>query len=70
MKREAVEVICGNGAGKTSLALGKGITALTEQKTVIVIQFLKGNQKREGWNILKRLEPEFKLFRFEKGNAF
>ncbi len=31
MKSGKVEVICGNGVGKTSLAVGKGVVALTKQ---------------------------------------
>lgn len=65
-----VEVICGTGMGKTALAIGKGITALTEQKKVIMIQFLKGNLKKEGLDIFQRLEPDFKIFRFEKSDGF
>ena len=64
MKNGSVEVICGAGLGKTSLAIGKGIMALTEQKSVIMIQFLKGNRK-EDQDALKSLEPDFKIFRFE-----
>ena len=56
MKRGNVEVICGEGLGKTSLALGKGLSALMEHKRVIMIQ--------------ERLEPDFKVFRFEKSNTF
>ena len=38
MNAGKLEVICGNdGAGKTAMALGKALLALTEQKTVIVI---------------------------------
>lgn len=70
MENGSLEVICGAGAGKTSLAIGKGIMALMEQKSVIMIQFLKGNQKKEGQDALKKLEPEFKVFRFEKADAF
>lgn len=70
MNKRNVEVIFGAGMGKTSLALGKGITALTEHKSVIMIQFLKGSVKREGLDILKRLEPELKIFSFEKSEEF
>lgn len=69
MKNGSVEVICGEGPGKTSLAIGKGIMALTEQKSVIMIQFLKGNRKDDR-DALKGLEPDFKIFRFEKADAF
>lgn len=70
MKHGNVEVICGTGLGKTALALGKGIAALTEQKRIIMIQFLKGSAKKEGLDQLRKLEPDFKVFRFEKSAAF
>ena len=60
MKQGKVEVICGNGVGKTSLAVGKGIVALTKQKDVIMIQFLKGSPNQEGLDILKCMEPQTK----------
>ena len=53
MDKGMVQVICGEGIGKTSLAVGKGIGALIRQKTVIMIQFLKGNQEAEGLETLK-----------------
>lgn len=65
-----IEIICGNGLGKTSLALGRGLQALTRQKNVIVIQFLKGNQSQESLDVVKRLEPEMKMFRFEKSSCY
>lgn len=70
MKRGNVEVICGEGLGKTSLALGKGLSALMEHKRVIMIQFLKGCSPKDEQEILERLEPDFKVFRFEKSNTF
>lgn len=70
MKNGNIEVICGTGAGKSALAMGKGITALMQQKSVIMIQFLKGSQKKEGQDGMKCLEPDFKIFRFEKADAF
>lgn len=70
MSKGKVQVICGAGTGKTTAALGKGISAVGEHKTVIMIQFLKGVQNAETADVLKRLEPELKVFRFEKSNAF
>ena len=70
MDKGMVQVICGEGIGKTSLAVGKGIGALIRQKTVIMIQFLKGNQEAEGLETLKQLEPDMKIFRFEKSSTF
>ena len=39
-------------------------------KRVIMIQFLKGCSPKDEQEILERLEPDFKVFRFEKSNTF
>ncbi|MGN0158798.1 MAG: cob(I)yrinic acid a,c-diamide adenosyltransferase [Brotaphodocola sp.] len=65
-----VEIICGNGSGKTAGAFGRAFDALIKRKTVIMIQFLKGSQKQEELDIIKRLEPELKVFRFEKSDRY
>lgn len=69
MKRGNVEIICGEEPGKAAMALGRGMSALMEHKRVIMIQFLKGCAQKEGQEILERLEPDFKVFRFEKSNT-
>ena len=46
MERELTEVYCGNGKGKTALAIGQSIREAVQGKSVIVIQFLKGCEKR------------------------
>ena len=66
MKDSTIQVICGPGKGKTASALGRGISALIRGKNVIMVQFLKGSMDSDNMEVLKRLEPEFKLFRFEK----
>lgn len=70
MSTGKIEIICGNGSGKTALAVGRGIQALARQKTVVMIQFLKGNRKQEDLEVIERLEPEFKVFRFEKSAGY
>lgn len=70
MRKGSIQVICGRGKGKTTSALGMGIGALLEGRTVIMIQFLKGCQELSACEILARLEPELKIFRFEKSGAF
>ena len=70
MKECLIQFICGPGKGKTSSAIGRGITALTEGKSVIMVQFLKGSLEMRNMDIIKRLEPEFKIFRFEKSHTF
>lgn len=66
MEKGTVQVICGSGCGKSAMALGKGILSVTTHKKVIMIQFLKGCLEAGVAEGLKRLEPDFKVFRFEK----
>ena len=70
MKNSTIQVICGPGKGKTASALGRGISALIHGKNVIMVQFLKGSMDSDNMEVLKRLEPEFKMFRFEKTPVF
>lgn len=65
MESRVVQVFYGNGKGKTSAAVGQCIRAASLGQSVIIIQFLKGNDAEE-FNFLEKLEPEIKLFRFEK----
>ncbi len=60
-----VQVYCGPGKGKTSVAIGQAIRAVGHGKTAIVIQCLKGRATSEV-DYLSVLEPNVKLFRFEK----
>lgn len=64
-----VQVYCGKGKGKTTAAIGQGIRAIGQGMKVIMIQFLKSSLTGE-LPILKQLEPDFKVFRFEKPRDF
>jgi len=64
-----VQVYCGEGKGKTTAAIGQGIRAMGRGLKVIMIQFLKGGISGE-LKTLSKLEPEFKVFRFEKARGF
>lgn len=64
-----IQVYCGAGHGKTTAAIGQAIRAASQGKTVTIIQFLKGRNEEE-LNFIKRMEPEIKLFRFEKSDDF
>lgn len=66
MRGRLIHMFCGTGAGKTSAAFGKGIREAGEGKSVILIQFLKEKQDAESMDFFKRLEPEVRLFRFER----
>ena len=63
MEKGLVQVYSGEGHGKTAAALGTAIQMASTGKQVVIINFLKGNQSEE---FLKRMEPEIKIFRFEK----
>lgn len=60
-----VQVYYGTGKGKTSAAVGQCIRAASSGHSVIIIQFLKGKDAEE-FSFLTRLEPDIKLFRFER----
>ncbi len=66
MNGRYVHIFCGAGMGKTSAALGRGIRQAGSGKNVVVIQFLKEKQSEGTSEFFRRLEPEVKLFRFEK----
>ena len=65
MSKGTIQVICGNGQGKTAAAVGWALTRTEHEKNIIMIQFLKGNQTGR-FHLLKRLEPEMRIFSFER----
>ena len=67
MSQRIVQVYYGSGKGKTSAAVGQCIRAAGLGQSVIIIQFLKGKDAEE-FSFLNRLEPDIKLFRFEREN--
>lgn len=69
METGLIQIYCGDGRGKTTAAIGQAIRAASQGKTVAIIQFLKGRNEEE-ISFIKRLEPEIKLFRFEKSDEF
>ena len=69
MEKEFTEVYCGSGKGKTTLAVGQCLRASANGKSVIIIQFLKGKERRE-LDFLEELEnQDIKIFRFEKSDV-
>lgn len=69
MNQGSVIIYYGNGKGKSSSAIGHAVCAAGAGETVAIIQFLKGNNQKE-IEFLKRLEPEVRLFSFEKNADF
>ena len=68
MDRGKLQIYFGSGKGKTTAALGQAIREASGGKSVIIIQFLKGKQP-EQISFIQRLEPEIKLFRFQRREA-
>lgn len=67
MNKGMIQIYTGDGHGKSPAALGKAVQAAVKGTNVVIIQFLKGKGLGES-EFLKRLEPEIKLFRFEKSD--
>lgn len=65
MGKGYVHIYCGKGSGKSSAAIGQAVKAACGGKRVFVIQFMKGKEAA-GLDFLKKLEPEIKLFSFDK----
>lgn len=65
MEHGRICIYSGDGHGKSPAALGRALLAASQGKQVVIIQFMKGKGLEES-EFLKRLEPEIKLFRFEK----
>ena len=68
MDKGYVKIFCGNGDGKSSAAIGKGIFSAIEGKRVIIIQFMKRRNEDEA-AFFEQLEPQIKMFRFEKSDT-
>ena len=67
MAKGLVYIYAGDGRGKSPAALGRAMQAALEGRSVVIIQFLKGKGVGNS-DFLKRMEPEVKLFRFEKSD--
>ncbi len=65
MSRGNVQVIYGQGKGKTSAALGFAVQEACHDGSVVAIEFLRKKDTDE-IDFLARLEPEIRIFRFQK----
>ena len=70
MEKGTIQVICGNGTGKTNMALGAAVRAASAGSRVVFIQFLKGSQSEESKAWLKKMEPDLRVFSFEKSASY
>ena len=67
MSKGLVYIYSGDGHGKSPAALGRAVMEAATGKSVVIIQFLKGKGV-EDTEFIRRLEPEIKVFRFEKSD--
>jgi len=65
VRQGQISVYYGAGKGKTAVAVGRGLRAIGEDRRVVMIQFLDYHNNKE-IALLKKLEPDFRIFRFEK----
>ena len=68
MKQGLIHIYGGDGHGKSPAALGKAVMAAAAGERVVIIQFLKGRGLQDT-EFIRRLEPEIKIFRFEKSET-
>lgn len=68
MSKGIMRVYYGEGHGKSTAALGTALNEASHGKTATIISFLK-EKNEETEELLKRLEPELKFFRFEKSET-
>ena len=68
MEKGFIHIYTGDGRGKSTAALGRAVLAAAEGKRVVIIQFLKGKGLGDA-DFLRRLEPEIKVFHFEKSDG-
>lgn len=65
MAKGLIHIYTGDGRGKSPAAIGRAVQAAIKGRRVVIIQFLKGKGLEDS-DFLRRMEPEIKLFRFEK----
>lgn len=68
MDKAKVLVYTGESSGMSSSAMGKALESAAAGKKVVVIQFLKGKGLADS-ALTRRLEPEIKVFRFERSSV-
>jgi len=68
MDKGLIHAYYGSKGDQTSLAIGEAISCASKGQSVIMIQFLKGKDE-EQIRFIQQLEPDVKLFRFEKSNS-
>ena len=64
LKQGKIIIFTGNGKGKTTAAVGRGLMAVSEDQTVKMVQFLKGTGYTGELFAQKRLGEKFQIQQF------
>lgn len=67
MERGMIYIYSGEGHGKSPAALGRALQTACRGEDVVIIRFLRGRGLDDS-DFVRRLEPEIKIFRFEKSD--
>lgn len=67
MAKGLIYIYAGDGRGKSPAAIGRAVQAAADGRNVVIIQFLKGKVQEDS-DFWRRMEPEIKLFCFEKSD--
>lgn len=67
MEKGMIYIHCGDGKSMSPMALGRALQAACTGKDVVIIRFMKEKGLSDS-EYARRLEPEIKIFRFEKSD--
>lgn len=67
MEKGMIYIYCGDGKGKSPIALGRALQSACRGRDVVIIRFMKEKGMLDS-EYARRLEPEIKIFRFEKSD--
>lgn len=68
MQTASINYYYGKGKGKSTLCIGQGVRAVSNNKVVFMIQFSKSLFSNEKF-VFNCMEPDFKIFKFDKTNV-
>jgi cob(I)alamin adenosyltransferase len=66
MSKNNIYLWTGEGAGKTTSALGVALRCIGHKQKVIVVQFMKGRKDIGEYKIMKKLKPYYEIHQFGK----
>ena len=66
MAKNNIYLWTGEGAGKTTSALGVALRAVGHKQKVIIVQFMKGRKNIGEYKVMKKLKPYYSIYQFGK----